>query len=556
MDNISFEIDAAGIGVATLDMPGRPFNVFSDDMIDELTALIERIENDGDLNGVVVASGKEAFMAGADLAMVRGFTTLRFAAGEDEIRRTFSRLSYTLRRLERLNVPTIAAVNGLALGGGLELAMACHHRVCAKIAAPCLGLPEILLGLLPGAGGTQRLPRLTGPAYAARMLLDGQPVTPAAALEAGLVDHLAEPAQLLDSARAVARNARAGARWDHDGWQAPADDEGVLDGADAIERLAQSGWVDAEVTHLYPAFAAIAHCLVDGRGLPIDDAIEVEVDNFLPLMLDPVAGNMVRTSFLSRTAAPKRAAARLGKPEAPVRRVAVNGGADLPDRFARRVEQVEEAREADCALHFAGGGAEVHPEYTIGVRAVPDEAPTGCAVEIRYAGAIDDAGAVEIAGEGGEMAARALALADRLRLTPVASTACEPGPAARLVTAVRSWAAAHAPDAQARGALAAALDLRALFARAGLDALHGQAHDPALRRAGLALMTTVAAEAAACLAEGLVDAPQDLDVLAVIGLGYPAWSGGPLSFLDGVRRGEIAGAVLPGGLPAQPFYAD
>ena len=149
--NLRLDIDDDGIAVALIDMPGRPFNVFSDDMIDDLAALIALIENSRALKAVVIASGKDAFMAGADLSMVQGFTTLRFKHTPAEIRRVFSRLTYTLRKLERVRVPTVAAVNGLALGGGLELAMACHYRLAAQGSTPCLGLPEVLLGLLPGA---------------------------------------------------------------------------------------------------------------------------------------------------------------------------------------------------------------------------------------------------------------------------------------------------------------------------------------------------------------------------------------------------------------------
>jgi len=107
--------------------------------------------------------------------------------------------------------------------------------------------------LLPGAGGTQRLPRLTSPAFAARLLLGGQPVTPSAALEAGLVDALAEPTALLASARELARHAPAGARWDQPGWQAPPDSEQLLTRADARERMLALAYCGARVAHLYPA---------------------------------------------------------------------------------------------------------------------------------------------------------------------------------------------------------------------------------------------------------------------------------------------------------------
>lgn len=541
MNNIAFVVDDDGIGTATLDMPGRPFNVFSEEMIDELEALVARVENEPALAGVVVTSGKDAFMAGADLAMVRDFTTLRLRATPDVIRRTFSRLSRVLRRLERVPVPTVAAVDGLALGGGLELAMACHHRIVARTDAPCLGLPEILLGLLPGAGGTQRLPRLTSPAFAARMLMDGRPVTPAVALEAGLADALADPAELLDTARTLARETRAGARWDREDWRAPVDDDGLLAGPDAFARLCALGWADPAVTRLYPAFGAIARCLIDGYAEPFDAGMEVEFDNFLDLMLDPVAGNMVRTSFLSKTSAPKRAAGRLGKVDGAPKAVAVAGAGTPPPRLARRFECV-------------GAG---ETETVFGLRRVPEEPATGCAVEVRYAGAFDRCEAVEVAAEPGEAAARVLAVVNRLRLVPVAAGAARPGPTERLLGAVRAWNAAGDIDAAARARFAVALDLGRLFANAGLETAPSAGEpDPADREQGLALLAAVAAEAAACLAEGVLGSVEDGDVLAVVGLGFPAWTGGPLSFADGVARGEIDGiSSLPPGL-APPYYPD
>ncbi|MGE0486291.1 MAG: enoyl-CoA hydratase/isomerase family protein [Gammaproteobacteria bacterium] len=554
MQNLSLDIGADGIGVVTLDMPGRPFNVFSDALIDELDALTTALESNGALRGVIVTSAKDAFMAGADLAMVRGFTTLRFEHDAPTIRRTFSRLGYLLRRFEKLPVPTVAAINGLALGGGLEFAMACHHRVAAQGDTPCLGLPEVLLGLLPGAGGTQRLPRLTSPAFAARMLLDGRPVTPAVAQAAGLVDHLAAPAQLLDSARAIALNARAGARWDHAGWQAPADDEGVLDGDDADARLAGFAWTGPRVAHCYPAIGAITRCLRDGYGRDIDAAIEVEVDNFLPLMLDPVAGNMVRTSFLSKTAAPKRAAAALGESAGTVRRVAVEG--DAPARLVRRVEVVEETAAADLVLVRRPPPAGAPRAYAVGLREGVDQAVTGCATELRLARDLDGAEAVEIATAAGEMGVRALALANRLRLVPVVAAPREPGVTARLLGAVRDWCAEFAATPGERAPLADALDLRALFDSAGLATDQRPQWAADHRADGLALMLAVAREAAACLADGLVAGAADLDVLAVVGLGYPAWSGGPLSFLDGVARGEFTGLTLLPAEVATPYYTD
>jgi len=540
MSNITFVVDDDGIGTATLDMPGRPFNVFSEDMIDELETLVARIEVDPGITGIVIASGKDAFMAGADLSMVRSFTTLRHRASPDAIRATFSRLSYLLRRLEKLRVPTVAAVNGLALGGGLELAMACHRRVVARSDSPSLGLPEVLLGLLPGAGGTQRLPRLTSPAFAARMLMDGRPVTSAVAASAGLVDEVVEPDRLVERAGTLARATVAGAPWDRDGWHAPRDTDGMLAGPDAFERLCALGWMVPSVQHLYPAFGAIARCLLDGYGKPFDESMEVEFDNFLDLMLDPVAGSMVRTSFLSKTSAPKRAAQRLGSVSAAPRRITVSCTGEIPGRLRKHF-----------SLVGVGDG-----EILIGLRRIPDEGPTGCATELRYTGDFDGCEAVEIAAPSGESGARSLAVVNRLRIVPIAVTPAERGPLQRMIETIREWDARHDLDASGRARLADALDLRAVFARAGLDVGAPAGFDRGDRGRALALLTAVSTEAAACLADGLFASVEDADVLAVVGLGFPAWTGGPLVFADGVARGEIDGLkVLPAGL-SPPYYTD
>jgi len=553
MKNVRFEVAADGIALATIDMPGRPFNVFSDAMIDELEQLTARIAGDPAVRGVVVTSAKDAFMAGADLAMVRDFTTLRLDKTPDEIRTVFPRLNYALRRFERLEVPTVAAINGLALGGGLEFAMACHHRVAVDGGPPGLGLPEILLGLFPGAGGTQRLPRLTTPAFAARMLLDGQPVSPAVAHAAGLVDHLAPAAQLLDSARAIARQARPGARWDHAGWQAPPDAEGFLDGDDVLEKLLALAWMGPRVAHCYPAVGAVCRCLLDGRGKSIDAAIEVEVENFLTIMLDAVAGNMVRTSFLSRTAAPKRAAQQLDAADGGVRALCVSGA--VPARLAERFELVDDVAQADATLAIGAPGTAVRAEFAIGLRAV-DAAATGCSAEIRYLGDFETVEAVEIAAAPGELASRALAIARRLRLTPIATVPGDAGPLARLLATAHSAAVRHAPDAATRGRLANALDLDTLFARAGLACEQCAGFSAADRAAGLAIMSDVARDAAACLADGLLATPEDVDVLAVTALGFPAWSGGPLSFLDMIARGEVDGLAATPGVTPTLFYSE
>lgn len=552
MNNIALEKGRDGIAVATIDMPGRAFNVFSDNMIDDLEALIATLESDPDITGVVITSGKSSFMAGADLAMVRGFTTMRFTHEPAAIRQTVSRLTYLLRRLEKLTVPTVAAVNGLALGGGLELALACHQRVATQSEVPCLGVPEILLGLLPGAGGTQRLPRLVGLPLAARMLLDGKAVAPTAALAAGLVDRLAAADELIEVARTLARTAAAGARWDAPQWQAPADETGMLRGDDASSRIAENAWIAPPVQHLYPAIDAICRCLIDGYPQPIDRAIEVEIDNFTPLMLDPVAGNMVRTLFLSKTGAAKRAAAIVGDKIA-VTSIAVAGERELPARLLKRFEQTADFAAADAVVLLDGYAGDVG-DNAVALRDVPSDSPTTCAVEIRAPGRPGAVDVVEIAAAPGPGAARALAVVERMGLVPIVVGRADPGLYSRLIAIVRDWADEYATSSTRRAAIAVAVDARALLLRCGLSVDDVTEYTTQDRAAGLELMARLALEAARILASGVAHTAEDIDVAAVAGLGFPAWSGGPLTFADAVRRGEYTPAPTLPGLGEALFY--
>jgi 3-hydroxyacyl-CoA dehydrogenase/enoyl-CoA hydratase/3-hydroxybutyryl-CoA epimerase len=301
MKNIALEARDDGIGVATLDMPDRPFNVFSERMMDELEATLDRACNE--LRGLVIRSGKGSFAAGADLVMIKDFANMRFEADWQAMRDRFSRLGKLFRRIEKAPIPIVAAINGLALGGGLELAMACHGRVCVDSDSSLLGLPEVGLGLLPGAGGTQRLPRLIGIAEAVKMLLDGAPATPVFALEHGLVDLLASEEQLLDTAVRMAGAIQPGARWDQPDWQLPQADVALLDSSDWQQFcIARGGW-SSRPHDLYPAVAAIIDCVGRGVGVSFDAGCDLEWDIFVDLMSDPVAANMVVTCFLNRARA-------------------------------------------------------------------------------------------------------------------------------------------------------------------------------------------------------------------------------------------------------------
>jgi len=304
--NIQTELDADGILVARIDMQGRTMNVFSRSMMDSLDALMSFVSGESAVKSVVLTSGKSAFLAGADLDMIRVFTERAKVDAVPELNQLFGHLGRLFRRLELSSKPYVAAINGLALGGGLEVALACHARVVLDDEkAVQLGLPEIKLGLLPGAGGTQRLPRLIGTAKGLQMLLSGDPVGPAEALALKLVDAVVPADQLITQAKAIARSMPLPrAPWDRHGASFSAAPYDFASPA-ITQTIARAVGVSDYQLRYYPAYTAIIQCVVGGWSLPLTAACDHEMDIFVELMRDPVAGNMVRTLFLNRLKAAK-----------------------------------------------------------------------------------------------------------------------------------------------------------------------------------------------------------------------------------------------------------
>ena len=192
--NLLFEIDA-GIAVLTVNRPGK-LNALNGATVDSLSRFFSDAAEDDEIRAVIVTgAGERSFVAGADIEEVSGFSAL-------EGRAWGLRGQAMLRRIEGMEKPVIAAINGYALGGGLELAMACHIRIASARAK--LGQPELKLGIVPGFGGTQRLPRLVGKGRAIEMLLTGDPVGAQEAVAMGLVNRVAEPECLLQDSRELA----------------------------------------------------------------------------------------------------------------------------------------------------------------------------------------------------------------------------------------------------------------------------------------------------------------------------------------------------------------
>src|SRR5690554_1082239 len=306
--NIRATLEADGTLLASIDMPNRSMNVFSSEMMDSLEKLITEIEQNTSIKAVIITSAKASFVAGADLSMVKKFTETAQMASDEELHDLCGRLGRLFLRLEQLSKPTVAALNGLALGGGLELALACHQRVVVDDDRAVLGLPEIKLGLLPGAGGTQRLPRLIDKQVALHMLLTGHPLSPKKALEIGLVDAVANDSNLLQVARRLAHSPiRSCAPWNSKDFHGT-DNTPAPDNEEQYRSTYEGLGIDEYTYTHYPAYDAIMDCVSKGLPLPIDAGSSWEMDVFVQLIKDKVAANMVRTLFLDRQRAGKQVA--------------------------------------------------------------------------------------------------------------------------------------------------------------------------------------------------------------------------------------------------------
>lgn len=297
-------VDADGIATLTIDCPGRSMNVIDQAFMDSLGACLERVVADGAVKGAIVTSAKDAFVAGADL--------LAMEANLDEtaddplplLLDKYGSLSRLYRRLETCGKPFVAALNGSAMGGGFELALACHHRILADAPGVVVGVPEVQVGLLPGAGGTQRLMRMLGIQAAMPWLMEGRHATPEQALKAGLVNALAEPADLLGAARRwLLESPKAVQPWDEKGFRIPGGN--ALDARVAPAFVVGNAMIQASTFHNLPAPLAIQSCLYEGSLLPIDKALKVEVKYLMTLARGPVSRAMIRTLFVNKAKAEK-----------------------------------------------------------------------------------------------------------------------------------------------------------------------------------------------------------------------------------------------------------
>jgi 3-hydroxyacyl-CoA dehydrogenase/enoyl-CoA hydratase/3-hydroxybutyryl-CoA epimerase len=323
MKTIDFKIDNDGIAVLTVDVKDKPMNVITPEFMDDVAEAAEKISADDKIRGAVVTSGKDSFMAGADLkGLVATFDQRTDAA---EVYGWCRQLQQAYRKLETCGKPVAAAINGTALGGGLELALACHYRVVGDHPKTRLGQPEVQIGLMPGAGGTQRLLRLMGIEAALRMNTEGKHIAPQKALEMGFVDEVVEPGKEVAAAKEwVKKTDTTDAPWDRKGFKVPGG-AGLMHPAAIQTQVVGAALMQKMTNHNYPAPLAIMSATYEGSVLPMDKALDVESKYFTQLLMDPTSRNMTRTLFLNKGAADKLARRPKGPDKRPVTKLGILG---------------------------------------------------------------------------------------------------------------------------------------------------------------------------------------------------------------------------------------
>ena len=332
LTNFRFETDADGIGTLTWDMPGRSMNVITPEVMAELDQVIDTVASDEAIKGCVIVSGKESFSGGADLTMLQGlrdlYVKLAMEKGEAEALTTFfeesRKLSLLYRKLETCGKPFAAAIHGVCLGGAFELALSCQLRVVSDDASTRVGLPEIKVGLFPGAGGTQRVARLMQTGDALQMLFKGEQIRALPARGMGLV-HAAVPRdQMVAAAKEwLKANPQAKAPWDDPKFKLPSNK--VYSPAGMQIWPPASAIYRRETNDNYPAARAILSSVYEGLQLPIDLALKVESRYFAQILRTKEAASMIRSLFVSMQELNKGARRPAEVPPSKLKKVGVVG---------------------------------------------------------------------------------------------------------------------------------------------------------------------------------------------------------------------------------------
>lgn len=334
MTDFTMSTDADGVATITWDVPGKTMNVMSIEGLSQLDALVDDALADDAVKGIVITSGKEgSFAGGMDLNLL---ATLKEEAGDDPARGLFEgtmRMHGLLRKIERAGMdgksnkggkPIAAALPGTAAGIGLELPLATHRIFVTDNPKARIGLPEIMVGIFPGAGGTTRLVRKLGAMGAAPFLLEGKMLEPAKAKGAGLVDEVvADP---LAAAREWVLNATDAdilKPWDAKGYKLPGG--APYHPAGFMTFVGATAMVHGQTQGAFPAAKALLSAVYEGALVPFDTALKIEARWFTHVLMNPSSGAMIRSLFLNKEALEKGAVRPKDVPDQRVKKVGVLG---------------------------------------------------------------------------------------------------------------------------------------------------------------------------------------------------------------------------------------
>jgi enoyl-CoA hydratase / long-chain 3-hydroxyacyl-CoA dehydrogenase len=305
------------VAILTFDVPGEKMNTLSRESTMALQRALTEVESDATIRAVVLISGKEDnFIAGADVKMLQSCKTAT------EVAQLSQEMHKELNRLERSKKPVVAAIHGACLGGGLEVALACHYRICTDHPKTVLALPEVMLGLLPGAGGTQRLPQLVGLQDALDMMLTGKNIRPQRAKKMGLVDVVTVPFGLEDTAVQAASELANGTRKRRERERRPQEValEDTSPGRAVVFHQARTLVMDKTLGN-YPAPLAILDVIETGMSKGFERGLEEESRRFGELAMTPEARNLMRL-FFAQSALKKN---RFGRPREDAKTIGVLG---------------------------------------------------------------------------------------------------------------------------------------------------------------------------------------------------------------------------------------
>jgi 3-hydroxyacyl-CoA dehydrogenase/enoyl-CoA hydratase/3-hydroxybutyryl-CoA epimerase len=332
MSDFRYELQD-GVAVIIWDVEGRSMNVMSLEGFEALDRLIDRALADQAARGIVITSGRDSFAGGMDLNVI---ARMKAEAGDDPARGLFEglmRVHGILRKIERAGMddknrggkPVAAALPGTALGIGLEIPLACHRIFAADNPKARIGLPEIMVGIFPGSGGTTRVSRLLGVMASAPILLEGKLFEPKKAKSAGLVHEVVDAGELLARAKAwvlEATDADIVKPWDQKGWKMPGG--APYHPAGFMTFVGASAMVHGRTQGVYPAAKALLSAVYEGALVPFDTALRIEARWFTHVLMNPSSEAMIRSLFINKEALEK-GANRPDVPDQKVRRVGVLG---------------------------------------------------------------------------------------------------------------------------------------------------------------------------------------------------------------------------------------